>query len=421
MNFFRIKKRAKFTERLLYDIYKLRRCDCLLICGDSDRGNIRDKKPFSKLIDPIQEELISLEINSLQIAKNGSNLTYNSAWGEPRSIDAIIQFADLISRFLKKIRFPIIDNLGYRVVFFLTKPKFIIVIGATYELCSISRKLSVPLLEILHGIGYKTIPIEWENICEDKLPSHILSLDRVSTNSLRDLEDKGVNIVEIPHPWYKNINIPYSEFYNDELDQDLSFIPPDKKSVLLSLNWGYDNDHSSYKCFKDVLTNGLIPEVIYDLILETSESIFWSIRRHPVQMRNQKYDHQIDFLNELVQSQSNCEWEKSSEISLSALSKSIDAHITMISMTSYDMAIYGIKSLLLCPTLLNNGIYSAMFEDLVESGYAEKIYYNEKEAIRNWIKNVKRTKQYSLSKSTQEDWEKLIVSLARKTTVKSIF
>jgi hypothetical protein len=88
--------------------------------------------------------------------------------------------------------------------------------------------------------------------------------------------------------------------------------------------------------------------------------------------------------------------------------RTIDGHISMSSMTVYDAALLGVKSLLLCPTLLKDGIFADYFEDLVKAGYVEKIVSNDT-FIFNWVYTIKKSHStFSLTSATEGDWNSFL-------------
>jgi hypothetical protein len=106
---------------------------------------------------------------------------------------------------------------------------------------------------------------------------------------------------------------------------------------------------------------------------------------------------------------SNCEWVKSTTIPLVSLFKVIDGHISMSSMTCYDAALMGIKSLLMCPILLKGRLGEDTFYDLEEAGFVIK-NPGDSAFILNWVNNVKRGEGFSLTDATEKDWELFLES-----------
>ena len=137
---------------------------------------------------------------------------------------------------------------------------------------------------------------------------------------------------------------------------------------MVSLSWGYDNDHRQ---FAGILANGVMHEDLVRAIELTQDSVFWLLRLHPVQLRLERYNHHRVFLEELTSQTRNCEWHQASTLPLPLLLSQCHGHITMSSMTTYEAAFLAVPSLLLCPTLRSGAMKASMFGDLRLSGYAE--------------------------------------------------
>jgi hypothetical protein len=338
-----------------------------------------------------------------------------NAWSSPYRANRAFYIISIFAIFLNKFNRIFNnshDNFQTYIFNYLLnkcKPKFIIVIGVDASLCKVAKMKDVPVVELLHGIGYKSL-WNWENYEFSKLPSHILSLDRTSSKTFSILKNKGVQITEIPHPWYKRFdNNCYSSGLDPVWIAKPDFIPSGMKVILISLTWGYDGDHGEHTYLSNLIRNGLIPDSLINAIERSEDNIFWCIRRHPVQHRSAKYDYQIDFLNSLTLYYSNCEWVKSTTIPLVSLFKVIDGHISMSSMTCYDAALMGIKSLLMCPILLKGRLGEDTFYDLEEAGFVIK-NPGDSAFILNWVNNVKRGEGFSLTDATEKDWELFLES-----------
>jgi hypothetical protein len=398
-------------------INKITKCDVLLICLDVDRGDLKFGLPYSKLLDSMQEDLKEKGYVCKQFAPPFSLIVGKKAWAEPYSANRLFWTIHLLCKYKKLISskqncsaspFDYAAHVIYKKVLEKSQPKFILVIGASSILCQEARKLKIPVLELLHGIGYDSVKWGWDNEPVENLPTHILSLDPVSTESFLQLNEKGIKIIEIPHPWYirfekgmekSNIDPKWLERPNS--------IPRDKKVILISLTWGYDGDHAPYDYYANILPNGLLPEELLEVIKKTENEIFWCLRRHPVQVRNIKYDSQIDFLNNLVSECPNSEWEESTSITLKALIPVCDGHISMMSMTSYEAASMGVKSLLLCPILKAGRENANLFSDLEVEGYIVKVDSNAN-YIYEWVTNVEKTNPRLFTTVTQSNWETLL-------------
>ena len=67
----------------------------------------------------------------------------------------------------------------------------------------------------------------------------------------------------------------------------------------------------------------------------------------------------------------------------------VDGHVTMSSMTAYDCAYFGIRTLYLCPTLKKGGFFVGWYSDLILNGYA-KLGNSTVQEILDWVQCAER-------------------------------
>lgn len=429
MNFFKNKLKISLGYNLFrafrgftsVSTLKLVHADTILLCHDYNRGGYRDELPSSPLMDSIHEDLNKWKLGILQIALPGSVLLGNKAFNSPIGLDSIAIDLDSLKNKIRSLpgffstyllKLFTNDDVLYYYLLCKVNPKFVIVINAPKSLCRVGRYLNIPILELNHGIGYVPKSHWWHRRKPDALPSHFLSLDRISSESIT--KDVGssislINIIEIPHPWYKNINQRKSE--NNLVLSDCK--KKWKKLIVISLMWGYDGDHGGLDEMSGILSNGLMYSELIKAIADSHDEVYWCIRRHPLQSRLERYNYQIPFLDSLVETYTNCEWQKSTNATLDEILGLADGHITMASMTAYDASILGVKSMLLCPTVRENGIYSNLFNDLVEAGYAIKTPAST-ETIIEWARSAVKTTPYRITDATEDNWINLIDGLLKK-------
>lgn len=405
----------------------MKKCDVLLICHDADRGDSKDGLPYSKIIGTLHELIESFGYKCAQFARPYSELVGEKAWGNPYSLDKYFKklpyWNSDVNRNLRRfsrgrikkevILFEPIHV--YQWLLFWTRPKLIISIEPPVELCRAAHRLKIPVIEPLHGFGYaEEIPWGYDERAKEELPTHIISFDQLSTTVFQPLSEKGLKILEMEHPWY-------SKTIRSQIDKEeqkdnwiLEVRKKYRKVILVSLVWGYGDDYGAHEEFSGILTeNHLIPQQVVDLIGETHEDIFWLIRRHPVQLHAEEYKYQLEFLDGLVENNPNCDWQKSSTSSLDSILPHVDGHLTMSSMTSYDAALFGIKTLTLCPTLLPGAVHDRRFMDLEKLNYAEKGTF-DKEEIRAWAVNVKTRDGKSLIGEQTLGWQELVEESVKK-------
>lgn len=379
------------------EISKIKRCDVLLFCHDVDRGLTLNGLAYSPLIDSIYEDFTRKKIKCQEISLPWSKL------GLKKTTNKSVLFN---RNYLIQLIFNKIFNLNnfdaYNLIFKKSQAKLIIGIGLTSDLCSSAKNCNVRTMELLHGIGYTFIPWGWDELDVEKLPNTVLVLDDVSLESFKPLKSKGLSIIKVPHPFYKKILDP--EF--SPPNEWNYTAKPNKKNILITLQWGYDGDLNE---FDGILINGIFYSEL-ELLIKKREDFFWHFRLHPVQMKADISNKSISFMKDFSNKYSNIVWEKSSTVPLTSVASVCDAHITMSSMSCYDAALFGLPTLVLCPTTRDDGIYKDYFLDLVGEGYVikEKVNVN---FIENWLDNIKKKKARSLGVCDLDAWENLILKV----------
>lgn len=366
--------------------HTIKPCDFLLFCHDVDRGVSINRKAYSPLIDSLKDEIEKQGFTCTSIAHPWSKLIGDNAYGNPIAINLSYLFTKILKKLFGKFKKNSELKL-YEKLIRKAKPIVIITIGNSDSLCEAARNLNVFHAELLHGIGYTPIPWGWDIKEKKHLPQAILSLDPISTKTFSILEKRNIIIKEIPHPFLSRFQKDY------EADLPVEWRTRKKtskynKEILITLQWGYVDGIDASPTFTGILPNGLFFEELLEVIEQTSLNILWRFRLHPVQLRQpEKYKQQLLLLNQTVKLNSNCEWEESTKLPLPSVLKSCSAHITMISMCSYEAAYMGIPSLALCPTLQEHGQHEHMFADLVDKGYLTKQLPNVTK-ILEWANHV---------------------------------
>jgi len=380
-------RRIRFSD----SISRLKKCDVLLFCHDADRGIELGNKAYSPLIDSMRAELELKGFSCYSISHPWSIYTGKRGYGSPIAMNRSYFYHRLsfyVNSLLKKIgifNFP--NYCVYREILKITSPKLIVTIGAPDELCFEARRLNIFHVELLHGIGITFIPWGWDTKDVNFLPQGILSLDNISTKAFRPLTEKRIEIKTIPHPFLKRFLDINSGFATLPEEWKIKSVCSElyRKEILVSLNWGYSGDHILYN---NILSNGLFYEEIIN-VMKVNRNILFRFRLHPVQLRKSLYKGQRKFLENLAVENPNMEWEESSRLPYPVVVSSCSGNISMNSFSCYDAASMGVKSLMLCPTILTNGIHQDWFLDLVEEGYVEKIIIDEN-ILNNWVNSVER-------------------------------
>lgn len=371
---------GKINKNLfLSEYWKLTKCDVLLYCHDNDRGLNLNKKAYSPLIDSVRDELIKKGLKCSSISAPWSNLGFEKTHGNSCVLNRLFLICRVINLILEILKIKKINP--YDFIFNKTEPKVVIGIGLPSDLCISSKSNNILDVELLHGIGYTFVPWGWSSKAKEMLPSVILALDDISEDTFKQLETKGVVVKKVQHPFLKRFfakkaDIPTEWTYD-------KFVNTSKKNILVSLTWGYAGDHGSMDCFSGILPNGLFYDDL-ELIIAKRKDIIWHFRFHPVQMRSDVGKSQMEFMRNFEKKYPNIIWKESSLVPLPSIARFCDGNITMSSMSCYDVASLGLKSLVLCPTTRGNGIYGKYFQDLVDEGYVVKHKFDI-DFVENWV------------------------------------
>ena len=142
-----------------------------------------------------------------------------------------------------------------------------------------------------------------------------------------------------------------------------------RKTVLITLQWGYDGDHPD---FPGILPNGIVAEEVVSAIRQTLTEVLWIVKLHPAQLRGNIYERHQNFVADLQRQFPNV-FSKVDEVPLPLLLKLCDGHVTMNSMACYEAGWMAVPSLVLCPTTREGGKYAGYFEDLRAAGFVTKL------------------------------------------------
>lgn len=396
------------------DFKQLEICDVLLFCHDVDRPINLYGKAYSPLLDSIREDFESRGMSCRSVAYFGSSLTGVKGYGEPISFNRTYIWC--------RLKRKVVNLLGMTAsfesdpfVYMLEKTgaQLVVTIGSPPEMASAVKSKGVFHVELLHGIGYKFLPWGWDMLSSTYLPHGILSLDKISTKVFSPLLEKGIEIRTIPNPFLKRFISYNKNIQHDEWKLNLGCEKKCLKHILVTLLWGYAQDHGPHTQFANILDNGLFFDEIGELVREEL-GIFWHFRFHPVQLRKSRYKNLLIFMDDFVSSHPNSEWREASKVPLPNIAMLCDGNIGMSSMSCYDAAAMGVPSLMLCPNVQKGGIYQDWFSDLENEGYVTK-FEVDKERIRNWLYQTQKIKPRLSNLEDDGAWEDAVEWMLRKS------
>ena len=402
------------TCELRDSIDSLEDCDVLFFCHDFNRSLNVSGKAYSPLIDSVKEDLEARGLSCRTIAYPWSSLTGNKADGAPTSFN----MAYLRSRLVNKLaglvgKNEVSQNNPYIRILKKTNATLVMTIGSPEELAFASRETGAFHVELLHGMGYTSIPWGWNERSKEHLPRGLLSLDITSTIAFSPLIKKDVEIYTIPHPFLKKFTLKNFHLQPAEWKLKINNSSSYLKDILVSLQWAYAGDHGPHIQFANILGNGLFFDEIGDLVKEESD-IFWYFRFHPVQLRSPSYKNLLRFMDDFVSSHPNSDWREATRVPFPSIAMHCDGNISMSSMSCYDAAAIGVSSLMLCPNVQTGGIHQDWFRDLQNEGYVTK-FEVDKERIRNWVHQTQKKKPRLSNLEDDSDWEVAVEWMLRKS------
>lgn len=379
--------------------------DVLFFCQDIRFSINLNGKYYSPLLDSIREDIENRGWSTLTIITPYSQENMTNAWSNPLCINKKYLLAKIKDKVCNNLIITYLSGKKYnftlelfRAILNKTKPKCIIQIGSIAELYLATKEMGIPCVELLHGIGYDPIPWGWGDFAPLYLPDCILSLDTRSSMTFAPLSEKGVKILQIPHPLLKRFLLDkYTNKLPIEWRQQAN--SSNSKVILISLQWGYDVQYPR------ILQNEIMyEELIKAIEISHNEDIIWAFRLHPLQLKWKRYKHHIEFIENFCAIHKNAHWKWYSEMPIPVVLKQCSGHITMGSMVSYEAAYMGIKTVALSPTLKQGGINENMFSDLEEAGYLTKMQV-ETHKIIDWALEVKPTQPYLDGITNEASWE----------------
>ena len=394
-------RRLQWTD----DLSNLTSCDVLFFCHDVDRGVSLKNQAYSPLIDSVREELEARGLRCQSIALPFSVLTGAKGYGSPKAITWSYVWSKVILRITPDFLVCKIESrIGvYGRILRKTGARLIISIGAPGKLCLAASNQDVFCVELLHGVSHTELPADWAQSKPGYLPQGVLSL---SDTSNRIFSSLGLSIKTIPHPFIRRFRDLGSEKLPQEWLLPRASQSLFKKEILVSLMWGYSGDHGPYQEMAGILNNGLFFDELSEAIAQTQD-IFWRFRFHPVQLREKRYDHLRQYMDEFVSANSNAEWKDASSFPFPAVSRNCSANVTMGSGSCYDAAFMGLSTLVLCPTFQTGGVNGNYFTDLENEGYVKKDRPNIDGIVR-WANNIEKMPERMSNLNDDRLWDEAV-------------
>lgn len=392
---------------------------CILYSGsDADRGHLGPNGYFSPIIDPIQEYYKGYSYKAINLSfplsyyhssevRGGAILLNRRAIAIIliELIEKITLDKDMAAQRKSNRRTRLLRNLLSSL-----KPDLIFAFQATQEFCKAAHELGIAVIEPMHGMNLSPEDKILRNtICgidSKALPDAYLAYDDRTYATLSEfIGDREIAVFRMPHPWHVECQNADSVLFDGRRSAVL-FSSAKPIKILVSLQWGYSGERDS---LSNIIPNGVMHPSIEQAIVENPD-VLWLVRMHPVQVKARGYNAHRRYVQSLSERHQNVEWEDATSLPLPAILANVQGHITMTSGTAGEAAIFGVHSLLLCPTLKPGGAHSGWFSELAEDGMVE---FGELEAdyITNWISRLSLAQHRAQRKDWKVERQKFALTL----------
>lgn len=333
-----------FTNRT--KINDLQKVDILYLCHDNSRPVNINGVLFSPLIDTINYRL--QEYKSYTIALPFSIRSGKETFGNVINVNFYILIG-LLKRFLRfqSLLLKEIENdpiiRMYEKILEKTRPKIIIGIQPSSEICIAAHRNNIEVYDLQHGIIYTKANDSYYSNAKRRFneakswPDYILCRNSFS-------HDKVLNELDFSKP--KNISnlnkYFYHKIYKDGKNNLEVFKNPTKKIILFTLQPVYDDNFMNENKMEGII----FPKVLLRLIKENKYN--YLIKLHPSQIQHPiLYEkHQNAFIK-IFEGLDNVDFIECNKYPLDNSLSFCDLHITFHSACVFDAMDYNIASILL--------------------------------------------------------------------------
>jgi hypothetical protein len=394
---------------------------CILYsASDANRAHHASDGCLSPILEPIREYYKRNSYNAINLSYPLSYYHSSEVKGGAILLNGkaiIIILAELVEKLLLGHDIALQRKSNRRVKLLKSllskiKPNLIFAFQATPELCKAAHELNMAVVEPMHGMHVspndKIFRSSISGISREALPDAYLAYDGRTHATLSELiGDLSIDVFRIPHPWHVECN-DYNSTIIDRKPSSIIFSTYRSIKILVTLQWGYAGERES---LSNIIPNGVMHPALEKAIVE-NQHVLWLLRMHPVQLRTRGYRAHRNFVRSLSERHSNVEWRDATAFPLPIILANVQGHITMTSGSTGEAAIFGVPSLLLCPTLKAGGAHSGWFSELVEEGLVE-FGQLRTECITNWISRLSPVQSTSHRIDWQEERQKFATTLDR--------
>lgn len=343
---------------------------------DTTRSTVDGALNYSRLTDSLLDEFERRGFHVGSYALWGSRLINSKAWRNPRSINRAALAAWIGSVLLRVARRGKFDfrNIGpcqealYRRIIDICGARVVISVSPPVPLLRACNSLGVVSVEVVHGFGYRELPTAYKGRPRAELPSFVLARDGITARSMEPLASKGVDVITLepfPEAPVERLPKPFEQPANSFTNSQ-QFEQVHRKVLVAVSHGGYlDQPHLDLALLKR-------------LVFQAGNSVFWTVRLHPIQATSARFKTFRNELAEELASYPNVELQGPNRIDVREAILSSDVVVTHFSEIVYDAAWLGVPSRILIeqparnefdrfrnhPELMEAGVLAFLPEDL---------------------------------------------------------
>lgn len=402
------------------DSYKYPKADVLTIAHDIDRSFNYDGKYYAPHIDSIEDDIKAAGVSTISFARIISTLKGDLSHGNAYSPEGDFARAMILKRikgaiFRKDYSYSHYEERIWGKILDRTGAKKVIGIQPSRELCVACKKRGVWVSDVQHGTispkqkWYGEVFRGHQN--SDWLPDHFMVWDKASASALEYVKEKGSDYTVVGNRWLirfvKDLPTDPIVQYAKSQSKWNEAVDNGKKNVLVTLQWGQQND--------PLLVDGFISKELEKVILKTSDKYNWCLRLHPNQMHGFSVDEGDkfkDYYEKVLKG--HVEYVESTNAPLPLVLGGCSLHLTWFSSTVHETNVIGMNSALLDPTCKPGEVRGEFYQHLVSEG---KTFYvdNNEQAIIDWIeKYIQFDAQDQLSQEVENNYQEKLKFLTQK-------
>lgn len=371
--------------------------DLVLISSDPNKSEKTvDHLMFDKILDPIALVGLQFGLTSLSIGRPPSGKSASATFSPVFTVNRRYLLAFIKDLLLGKFgRAPSFRERLWRDLFRQIEPKAIFMIGAREDYVLAAKALGIPLFEVLHAKNYTSLHFLFRT--KRDVPEHILSFDRVSSETFRTLQGDKSQVWNCKDFWLESFLSPSARPELRRLfPEDLAPQNRIDKIALVTLQWGFAGEIERRKD----LVEGCIPTSLDQAILFGQQPIHWVIRIHPIQWHSNRKFYRVQRAKIIKRYEHfpNVEVEMASTLPLPTILSSASCHITISSTSAFEACEFGVPTLILeSPEVIEKMREKFPLRPLIDSGCAVVAEQSSK-FIEDWVMSARRPQNSQLLK-----------------------